>query len=180
MILVLCCRENRYVVVLWKMGVKMYISRVKLYNWKNFRECDVRLSERCFVVGANATGKSNFLDVFRFLRDIVKEGGGLQAAVNVRGGLKKIRCLAARQKTEVCIEVDISENGKKEPKWRYSLEMVNTGGGIQTLAALVNREEVYNYESKDMVLLRDSSYQGDDSETKKIYSSGATDGQCKV
>lgn len=75
MILVLCCRENRYVVVLWKMGVKMYISRVKLYNWKNFRECDVRLSERCFVVGANATGKSNFLDVFRFLRDIVKEGG---------------------------------------------------------------------------------------------------------
>lgn len=145
----------------------MYISRVKLYNWKNFRECDVRLSERCFVVGANATGKSNFLDVFRFLRDIVKEGGGLQAAVNVRGGLKKIRCLAARQKTEVCIEVDISENGKKEPKWRYSLEMVNTGGGIQTLAAWVNREEVYNYESKDMVLLRDSSYQGDDSETKK-------------
>lgn len=167
MILVLGCRENRYVVVLWKIGVKMYISRVKLYNWKNFRECDVRLSERCFVVGANATGKSNFLDVFRFLRDIVKEGGGLQAAVNVRGGLKKIRCLAARQKTEVCIEVDISENGKKEPKWRYSLEMVNTGGGIQTLAALVNREEVYNYESKDMVLLRDSSYQGDDSETKK-------------
>ena len=167
MILVFGCRENRYVVVLWKRGVKMYISRVKLYNWKSFRECDVRLSERCFVVGANATGKSNFLDVFRFLRDIVKEGGGLQAAVNVRGGLKKIRCLAARQKTEVCIEVDISENGKKEPKWRYSLEMVNTGGGIQTLAALVNREEVYNYESKDMVLLRDSSYQGDDSETKK-------------
>ena len=85
MILVLGCRENRYVVVLWKMGVMMYISRVKLYNWKNFRECDVRLSERCFVVGANATGKSNFLDVFRFLRDIVKEGGGLQAAVTVRG-----------------------------------------------------------------------------------------------
>lgn len=36
MILVFGCRENRYVVVLWKIGVKMYISRVKLYNWKNF------------------------------------------------------------------------------------------------------------------------------------------------
>ena len=55
MILVLGCRENRYVVVLWKMGVMMYISRVKLYNWKNFRECDVRLSERCFVVGVLKT-----------------------------------------------------------------------------------------------------------------------------
>lgn len=75
----------------------MYISRIKLYNWKNFHDCEVVLSERCFIVGANATGKSNFLDVIRFMRDIVKQGGGLQAAVALRGGLKKIRCLAARQ-----------------------------------------------------------------------------------
>ena len=145
----------------------MYISRVKLYNWKNFRECDVRLSERCFVIGANATGKSNFLDVFRFLRDIVKTGGGLQFAVDTRGGLKKIRCLAARQKTDVCVEVDISENGKEAPKWRYSLDLVNSGGGIQNVTALVEREEVYNYESNETVLLRDSSFKDDDAETKK-------------
>jgi predicted ATPase len=59
----------------------MYISRIKLFNWKNFHDCEVALSERCFIVGANATGKSNFLDVIRFMRDIVKQGGGLQAAV---------------------------------------------------------------------------------------------------
>lgn len=56
----------------------MYISRIKLFNWKNFHDCEVVLSERCFIVGANATGKSNFLDVIRFMRDIVKQGGGLQ------------------------------------------------------------------------------------------------------
>ena len=80
----------------------MYISRIKLYNWKNFHDCEVVLSERCFIVGANATGKSNFLDVIRFMRDIVKQGGGLQAAVALRGGLKKIRCLAARQSCLPC------------------------------------------------------------------------------
>lgn len=145
----------------------MYISRIKLYNWKNFRDCEVLLVERCFVIGANATGKSNFLDVLRFLRDIVKQGGGLQLAVNVRGGLKKIRCLAARQRTEVCVEVDISENGKNDPKWKYSLELVNTGGGIQNVSALVNREEVYNYYTEETILLRDNSFKDDDPETKK-------------
>ena len=145
----------------------MYISRIKLYNRKNFWDCEVILAERCFVIGANATGKSNFLDVLRFLRDIVKQGGGLQFAVNVRGGLKKIRCLAARQRTEVCVEVDISENGKNDPKWKYSLELVNTGGGIQNVTALVNREEVYNYYTKEKILLRDNSFKDDDAETKK-------------
>ncbi|MFW5773293.1 MAG: AAA family ATPase, partial [Tangfeifania sp.] len=48
----------------------MIISRIKLKNWKNFKEIDVQLRNRIFIVGPNASGKSNFLDVFRFLRDI--------------------------------------------------------------------------------------------------------------
>jgi predicted ATP-dependent endonuclease of OLD family len=45
------------------------ITNVKLVNWKNFKSVDVQLRERMFVVGANASGKSNFFDVFRFLFD---------------------------------------------------------------------------------------------------------------
>ena len=146
----------------------MYISRIKLFNWKNFHDCEVVLSERCFIVGANATGKSNFLDVIRFLRDIVKQGGGLQAAVALRGGLKKIRCLSARQKTEVCIDVDICENGQSSPKWRYSLELSNKGGGIQKPYPLVNREIAYNYYTKETVLDRKYNSKGEDSETLKF------------
>ena len=146
----------------------MYISRIKLYNWKNFHDCEVVLSERCFIVGANATGKSNFLDVIRFMRDIVKQGGGLQAAVALRGGLKKIRCLAARQRTEVRIDLDICENGQSSPKWRYSLELSNKGGGIQKPYPLVNREIAYNYYTNKTVLDRKYSSQEEDSETLKF------------
>ena len=67
----------------------MYISRIKLFNWKNFHDCEVVLSERCFIVGANATGKSNFWDVIRVMRAIVKQRRGLQAAVALRGGRKQ-------------------------------------------------------------------------------------------
>ncbi|MDD9857444.1 MAG: AAA family ATPase, partial [Gammaproteobacteria bacterium] len=59
----------------------MIVSRLTLKNWRNFREADVPLRERQFIVGPNASGKSNLLDVFRFLRDIAKpDGGGLQKA----------------------------------------------------------------------------------------------------
>lgn len=99
----------------------MIVSRVKLKNWKNFKEVDVPLTDRVFVVGPNASGKSNFLDVFRFLRDIAKPGGGLQKAVTDRGGISKIRSLAARTFPDVEIEVHFSDYGESEPKWKYSL-----------------------------------------------------------
>ena len=76
----------------------MIINRLIAKNWRNFRQINVPLRERQFIVGPNASGKSNLLDIFRFLRDIAKaEGGGFQKAVKDRGGVSKIRCLAARR-----------------------------------------------------------------------------------
>jgi predicted ATPase len=97
------------------------IANLRLKNWRNFRAVDVELQERVFIVGPNASGKSNFLDAFRFLRDLAKpEGGGLQKAVRDRGGLSKIRCLAARKDPEIAIEATLAETGSK-PLWRYEL-----------------------------------------------------------
>ncbi|MCY3868986.1 MAG: AAA family ATPase [Gemmatimonadetes bacterium] len=100
----------------------MMIKRLIVKNWRNFREFDVPLRERQFVVGANASGKSNLLDVFRFLRDIVKaEGGGLQKAVKDRGGVSKIRSLAARQDPEIAIEIHLADNAESPETWRYAI-----------------------------------------------------------
>ena len=105
------------------MGVViMMIKRLKVKNWRNFRELDVPLRERQFIVGANASGKSNLLDIFRFLRDIVKaEGGGLQKAVKDRGGVSKIRSLAARQDPEIAIEIYLADNAESPESWRYAI-----------------------------------------------------------
>jgi len=100
----------------------MIVSRLILKNWRNFRGVDVELGERMFIVGPNASGKSNLLDVFRFLHDISRQkGGGLQNAVALRGGLSKIRCLAARQDPEVSVEVYLAETAASAPLWRYRL-----------------------------------------------------------
>jgi predicted ATPase len=99
----------------------MIISRIKLKNWKNFKDIDVPLRSRSFMVGPNASGKSNLHDVFRFLRDIAKPGGGLQNAVLERGGISKIRCLAARTHPDVEIEIHLSEFDTDNVLWKYAI-----------------------------------------------------------
>src|ERR1035438_6219134 len=105
----------------------MIISGLKLKNWRNFRSADVRFEQRVFLTGPNAAGKSNFLDVFRFLRDIAKPGGGLQKAVNDRGGISKIRCLAARRNPDIEIDLELAEGlesldgDKSTSEWRYAI-----------------------------------------------------------
>jgi len=46
----------------------MIISRLILRNWRNFRFIDIDLTDRVFIVGPNASGKSNLLDALRFLK----------------------------------------------------------------------------------------------------------------
>lgn len=99
----------------------MIVSHINLKNWRNFRSVDAELGDRVFLVGPNASGKSNFLDVFRFLHDLAKQGGGLQKAISDRGGLSKIRCLAARQYPDVEIEISLSEPPSSTPIWKYAI-----------------------------------------------------------
>ena len=100
----------------------MIINRLIVKNWRNFQQINVPLRERQFIVGPNASGKSNLLDIFRFLRDIAKaEGGGLQKAINDRGGVSKIRCLSAGQDPEVTIEIHIADTPDAPATWRYSI-----------------------------------------------------------
>ena len=121
----------------------MFVTRLRLKNWRNFRQADVPLRDRTFVLGANAAGKSNFLDVFRFLRDVSKpQGGGLQKAIADRGGISKLRCLHARRDPEVRIELEFSLNLEDErPEWRYVLGFKPEGKGAQRV--LVSTEQVW-------------------------------------
>jgi predicted ATPase len=121
------------------------ITRLKLKNWRNFKNLEIPLGPRTYIIGANATGKSNLLDVFRFLRDICRPaGGGLQRAIEIRGGIKKLRCLQAKTDNEVLIEVDLSEDVGEPPLWTYVLGFKPEGTGIQRI--LITKELVYSGE----------------------------------
>ena len=103
------------------MSRDLRFRRLRLRNWKNFLQVDVAVGNRLFLVGANAAGKSNLLDAFRFLRDVALSGSGFREAVlhPRRGGVAGIRCLAARRYPDVEITVELEEEGAVA--WRYEI-----------------------------------------------------------
>ena len=128
----------------------MYISKLKVRNWRNFTSMEVPLQETVYLIGPNASGKSNFLDVFRFLRDIVNpKGGGLQQAIVSRGGLKKIRSLAARRRPNVEIEIELKNNlidNSVSANWKYVLCIKSETAGKRRV--LIEKEAVYKNEEQ--------------------------------
>ncbi len=102
----------------------MIVKRLILKNWRNFKKVDATFGDRVFFVGPNAAGKSNLLEVFRFLRDVARrDGGGLQEAIKNAGGLKKIRCLAARRNPDVQITVWLGDAANPRPDWIYTISI---------------------------------------------------------
>jgi hypothetical protein len=94
-------------------------THLRLANWRNFVQVGVALQGRVFLIGPNASGKSNLLDAFRFLHDLVALGGGFQEAIAKRGGLSKLRCLAARRYPDV--EIGVALGTGDPPEWEYEL-----------------------------------------------------------
>jgi predicted ATPase len=96
-------------------------THLYLENWRNFTRVEVDLQHRVFLVGPNAAGKSNLLDVFRFLHDLVSVGGGFREAVDARrGGVSSIRSLAARRYPDIVVRVAVGTD-EAPKKWEYEL-----------------------------------------------------------
>jgi predicted ATPase len=95
-------------------------TSIQVENWRNFGRIDVPLQRRAFIVGPNASGKSNFLDLFRFLHDIVSVGRGFEQAVQSRGGVSSLRSLVARRYSDISISVTIGVD-EKPAMWQYEL-----------------------------------------------------------
>ena len=65
------------------------ITRIRAKNYRSIRELDLELGPLTVLVGPNASGKSNVLDVLRFIRDAVSRG--LDFAISQRHGMEGIR-----------------------------------------------------------------------------------------
>ncbi len=64
----------------------MAIKKIKVTNFKSFKDLDVDLGNFNILIGANASGKSNFVQIFKFLKDIAVSG--LENAVSLQGGIE--------------------------------------------------------------------------------------------
>jgi len=145
----------------------MIITKLVLKNWRNFRSASISLRDRAFIIGVNASGKSNLLDVFRFLRDVAKgAGGGLEKAVSDRGGMTKLRSLSARKDPEISIEISVAEGADMPEKWRYLLGFKSEGKGKQRV--FVTQEAVWR-DGKRLFARPDEFDEDDDARRTQTY-----------
>ncbi len=138
-------------------------THIHLENWCNFVKVEVPLQGRVFLVGPNASGKSNFLDVFRFLRDIAAVGGGLQQAVLRRDGVSSLRCLAARRYCDISVRVCIGSD-QDSPDWDYELRFNQDN----QQRPIVKKERVARCGS-DILLRPDDKDRGDPERLTQTY-----------
>ena len=82
----------------------MGIKHIHIENFKSYRELDVTLGPLNVLIGANASGKSNFVEIFRFLHDIAAHG--IEDAISLQGGVQYL--LNAQNEQERVLSVSVS------------------------------------------------------------------------
>jgi len=65
-----------------------FITRVRLRNYRSIAGCDVTLQSLAILVGANGSGKSNFLDALRLFAESLR--GSLDQTLDKRGGVAEV------------------------------------------------------------------------------------------
>lgn len=139
------------------------IKKVRAINFKSFESLDIDLSDLNVIIGQNSAGKSNFVSIFQFIRDIATVG--LSNAISLQGGLEYL--LNYRNSAEGHLDVEI----QLDIKHYISLN------GPQTvrLSDFSYKLQLYPFKRKkgiqkyiEEVSLRTSRTKGDTNETGTI------------
>lgn len=67
----------------------MNIKKIYISNFRSIKKLEVELSRFNVLIGPNAAGKSNFIHIFKFIKDIAFLG--LENAISLQGGADYIR-----------------------------------------------------------------------------------------
>ncbi|MFI1195553.1 AAA family ATPase [Micromonospora sp. NPDC020750] len=101
------------------------VSRVRIRNYKSIRECDVPVGPLTLLVGANGTGKSNFLDAVAFMSEAISTTP--QQAIDSRNGMAEILLRSPEHVTAFSILIDFTlawgGEGAAPEHWSYGFEI---------------------------------------------------------
>lgn len=102
------------------------LNRVVLRNYKSIGNCDVRLRPLTYLIGANGSGKSNFLDALHLVRDALV--GSLDNALNERGGLSEVRRRSSGHPTHFGIRLEFVLPGGVSGHFAFNVGALKNGG----------------------------------------------------
>ncbi len=85
----------------------MHIRQLNVHNFKSIENAQIDFNPLTMLVGANASGKSNIINVFRFIENILTDG--VENAIALQGGIQYITNanLSKGEPIEISFAIDV-------------------------------------------------------------------------
>jgi len=90
------------------MGDNTMLNRVRVDGFKSIRHLDLDLGSLNVLIGANGSGKSNFVEVFELLQNLTQQH--LQQYIGIAGGATRLLYLGAKLTKEIALGFEFGPN----------------------------------------------------------------------
>lgn len=120
------------------------IEEIRLRNWKSYKDSKLYIEPLTFIIGYNASGKSNVFDALHFLSELSKGTAIDEVGSDIRGGKDWI---ISREEESCGIDVKIHNDGTD---FFYTIEFAKKD------EKLVITQERLSENSKDLLLTEES------------------------
>lgn len=84
------------------------IDKISISGFKSIAKLDLDIKDINVLIGGNGSGKSNFIGVFKFLREITE--GRLETYVKTSGGADSILHFGSKQTSEINLHVYLNDH----------------------------------------------------------------------
>ncbi|SFD96025.1 AAA family ATPase [Paracidovorax konjaci] len=131
----------------------MRLTNAHVRHYRSVSDVNVDLHPAVTVlVGPNASGKSNFVDALRFLRDAARDG--LDHAIVARGGIARIRQNSSGRPYNLGLTIGTLQRFDQDIEFpgAYAMEIGSTSGGnfrVEREEASCYQEEVFSNSHPD-------------------------------
>ena len=108
----------------------MKITEIVAKNFKTFKDLSISINNFNIIIGSNASGKSNLIDIIKFYRDC--ENWGLDSAISLQGGKENLLNYNLEKGTPVYLYIKLENHsypqrklaGRKDEDFVFSLKSV--------------------------------------------------------
>lgn len=95
------------------------LDRIQIAGFKSIRDQSLNLGSLNVLIGANGAGKSNFIEVFRLLNEIINQN--LQLFVGRSGGADRLLHFGSKTTEKIILDLTFENNA-------YNCQLVQTSG----------------------------------------------------
>ena len=89
----------------------MKFIKIKVKNFKSYTDLEIDFNKLNYIIGGNASGKSNFVNILKFFNDIIYYG--LDDAVLLQGGIKYIFNANSEKDSNIVLEYELDFEDEK-------------------------------------------------------------------